>query len=146
MALLGFALSAVGIVWRTAAQRDHEQELLDFGHEFKAAVDSYYRTGGQYPQTVDDLLDDKRWPDPHHHLRRLRIDPMTGAADWAVVRIEGLGITGIASTAGAEPLKRSGFAADEDSFKDAKSYRDWQFVFAPRSARRRAAAIPAAAD
>ena len=143
---MGFALSAVGTIWRTAARRDHEQELLDFGHEFKAAVDSYYRTGGQYPQTVDDLLEDTRWPEPHHHLRRLRVDPMTGASNWNVIHIDGLGITGIASTSTVEPIKKSGFSPDEDSFKDAKGYADWQFVYSPRSPRRRAGAIPAAAD
>jgi type II secretory pathway pseudopilin PulG len=146
VAILGIALSAVGTVWRTAAQRDHEQELLDFGHEFEAAIDSYYRTGGQYPQTVDDLIEDKRWPEPHHHLRRLRVDPMTGTADWTILRIDGLGITGIASTSDVEPIKKSGFAPDEETFRDAKTYSDWQFVYSPRTLRHRAASIPAAAD
>src|ERR1700730_10027827 len=81
--ILGVSLSAVGTVWRTQAQREREQELLFIGREFQAAIAAYYRSnaGGlrQFPQDINDLLEDKRWPEPKHHLRRLYADPMTGA-------------------------------------------------------------------
>src|ERR1700730_5398969 len=77
--VMGLALSAVGTVWRTQAQREREQELLFIGREFRTAIASYYGSGAhQYPQSIDDLLEDKRWPEPRHHLRRLYVDPMTG--------------------------------------------------------------------
>jgi type II secretory pathway pseudopilin PulG len=148
--VLGIALSAVGMVWRTHAQREREQELLFIGRQFESAIASYYRSsaGGirQYPQDINDLLEDKRFPEPKHHLRRLYVDPMTGDQDWTILRIEGLGITGIASSSQSVPLKKAGFPADEEAFKDAKCYCDWKFEYLPRNVRRRINSVPAAAD
>jgi type II secretory pathway pseudopilin PulG len=144
--VLGLALSAVGTVWRTQAQREREQELLFIGREFQTAIASYYRTGQQYPQDIADLLEDKRGSEPLHHLRRLYVDPMTGVQDWTIIRTDMIGIIGIASSSKAEPIKKAGFAPDEDSFKDATCYCDWQFVFTPRFARRRAGTAQPAAD
>ena len=147
--ILGLALSAVGTVWRTQAQREREQELLYIGREFRAAIASYYAAGHQYPQEIDDLLDDKRGPEPRHHLRRYYADPMTGAQDWTIVRVDALGttgITGIASSAKGEPIKKAGFSAEEAAFADAKSYSDWQFVYVARNIHRRVNPIHPAAD
>ena len=145
--VMGVALSAVGVVWRTQAQRDREQELLFIGHDFERAIASYYKAGHQFPQEIDDLLNDKRGPEPQHHLRRLYNDPMTGAQDWSIIRVGVLGITGIASSSKDAPIKKDGFNKDEDAFKDATSYGDWQFVYQPRLRFRRAAgAAPKAAD
>jgi len=135
--LLGLALSAVGTVWRTSAQRERERELLYIGHEFRAAIAAYYAAGGrQYPQEVSDLLEDKRGPKPNHYLRRLYADPMTGKADWLIIRTASLGITGISSSSAAAPIKKGGFSQDEESFGDADSYQDWKFIFVPRNGRR----------
>ena len=145
--ILGLALSEVGTVWRTQAQREREQELLFIGREFRAAVASYYKSGAhQYPQSLDDLLEDKRGSEPRHHLRRLHADPMTGSQDWTVIRADMIGITGIASSSQAEPVNKQGFDPDEESFKDATCYRDWQFLYTPRIARRRAGAAQPSAD
>src|ERR1700676_1429118 len=73
--ILGVALSAVGVVWRTQAQREREQELLFIGHDFERAIASYYRASRQFPQEIDDLLEDKRGTEPAHHLRRFYNDP-----------------------------------------------------------------------
>jgi type II secretory pathway pseudopilin PulG len=148
--ILGLALSAVGAVWRTQAQREREQELLFIGREFRAAIASYYGAGAngghQYPQDVADLLEDKRWPEPHHHLRRLSVDPMTGLDDWTIIRTDTLGITGIASSSKGVPIKKAGFAAEESVFSDAKGYYDWEFIYIPRNIRRRTNSAPPAAD
>src|ERR1700692_5022119 len=86
--ILGIGLSAVGTVWRTQAQREREQELLFIGREFRAAIAAYSNANGarQFPQDINDLLEDKRWPEPRHYLRRLYVDPMTGAADWTILQ------------------------------------------------------------
>jgi type II secretory pathway pseudopilin PulG len=144
--VLGVALSAVGVVWRTQAQREREQELLFIGHDFERAIASYYRAGRQFPQEIDDLLNDKRGPEPAHHLRRFYNDPITGAQDWNIIRVGVLGITGIASSSKDAPIKKAGFNKDEDAFKDATSYSDWQFVYQPRLRFRRTGAAPRAAD
>jgi type II secretory pathway pseudopilin PulG len=147
--ILGIALSAVGTLWRTQAQREREQELLSIGHEFRAAIASYYRAGAggnRYPQEISDLLEDKRWTEPRHHLRRLYADPMTGTQDWTLIRIDAVGITGIASSSEAEPIKKAGFTNEDALFVDAKCYCDWQFIYMPRNGRRQASPVPKASD
>jgi type II secretory pathway pseudopilin PulG len=143
--ILGIALSAVGTVWRTQAQREREQELLFIGRDFRAALAAYHRAKGagrQYPQEIDDLLEDKRWPEPRHYLRRLYADPMTGAQDWTILRSGALGITGIASSSKAEPLKKAGFPPEEAEFADATCYCDWKFIYVPSIVRRGGNAVP----
>ena len=146
--ILGITLAGIGSVWRTQAQREREQELLFIGGEFQSAIASYYGSGShQFPQSIDDLLEDKRWPEPRHHLRRLYADPMTGAPDWTLIQTAGIGIQGIASSSTDEPIKKSGFPDGESAFADAKSYADWQFVFVPRyGLRRRAKSVQPAAN
>ena len=144
--ILGIGLSAVGTVWRTQAQREREQELLFIGREFRTAIAAYYRSGHQFPQDISDLLEDKRWPEPRHFLRRLYADPMTGAQDWTILRTGMLGITGIASSSNDEPLKKKGFPLEENEFEDATCYCDWKFVYVPRFARRRINTAQPSAD
>lgn len=142
IAILGFALAAAGVVWHTQAQREREQELLFIGHQFQAAIRSYYvsKSGGtmRYPQSLDELLQDERGPVPRHHLRKLFIDPMTGAADWTLLQVEGVGITGVASSAKGRPIKRNGFSSADSTFADAECYCDWKFGFQPGLRARRA--------
>jgi hypothetical protein len=87
---------------------------------------------------LNDLVEDKRWPVPRHFLRRLYPDPMTGEADWTLIPNEtSSGIKGIASSSAGVPIKKSGFSIDEDTFNDAQTYQDWQFVFVPRFGKRK---------
>jgi type II secretory pathway pseudopilin PulG len=145
--IMGIGLSAVGTIWRTQAQREREQELLFIGHEFQRAIAAYYAAGAhQFPQDINDLLEDKRWPEPRHHLRRLYVDPMTGAADWTILQTDMFGITGIASSSKAEPLKKKGFPSEEKTFEDATCYCDWKFAYVPRILRRRNTPVPSPSD
>jgi type II secretory pathway pseudopilin PulG len=152
--ILGVALSAVGTVWRTQAQREREQELLFIGREFRAAITAYSNANcaHQFPQDINDLLEDKRWPEPRHYLRRLYMDPMTGAQDWTILDANSLGmaartgIVGIASSSKAVPLKKAGFSVGEEAFEDATCYCDWKFVYVPRFAHRRHNPVQPAAD
>jgi type II secretory pathway pseudopilin PulG len=137
MAVLGIGLAATGELWRTAAKREREQELLFAGSEFRNAFASYYALtpGGQprYPRALEELLDDRRGPVARRHLRRIYPDPMTGKADWAIVEAPGGGIAGVHSRSEAKPLKTAGFAAPEAKFEGAESYSSWKFVFEPRA-------------
>ena len=144
--LVGLALSAVGTVWRTTAQREREKELLFIGHEFQGAIAAYYAAGRQFPQDLNDLLEDKRWPEPRHFLRRLYADPMTGQADWTLIRTDSLGIVGIASSSTAVPIKKGGFEPEEEDFKDAETYQDWKFIYVPHIGRRKITASPIAGN
>src|SRR5262245_63821552 len=80
MALFGVALAATGEVWRTAAQREREAELLFVGNQFRTAFMNYYANSPvgkqRFPRTLDDLVEDSRLPVTRRHLRRIYPDPM----------------------------------------------------------------------
>ncbi|MBX3629804.1 MAG: hypothetical protein KF908_07770 [Nitrosomonas sp.] len=85
----GVVLAATGQVWLVASQREKEQELLFIGEQFRKAIMAYYSnpvTGiQQYPEKLEDLLEDKRGPVPIRHLRKIYIDPMTLTDEWGVI-------------------------------------------------------------
>jgi type II secretory pathway pseudopilin PulG len=132
---IGIALTGTATVWTTAAKRDREQELLWVGNQFRLAVQRYYEQGPggvkMYPHSLDELLEDRRWPEPHRHLRRMYADPITGSVDWQTVLTPDGQILGVASPSAAVPLKRAGFDDTYAPFAEAKSYADWRFVYLP---------------
>ena len=144
IALLGIALSAVGVVWSTQIRRDKEVELLYAGHQIRQAIGRYRAVGGQFPQALNDLLEDKRSPVPRRYLRQIYLDPMTGTADWQLILAPGGGIMGVASSSQGKPIKVAGFLPADAAFETAECYCDWKFAYAPRYfGRRRAVSKPA---
>lgn len=116
----------------TQTQRDKEEQLLFVGDQFRRAIASYYntippRTARSLPKSLDDLVDDDRFPTPIHHLRRIYPDPMTGRADWQLVR-EGSGIVGIRSQSNHATIKKQGFGKDYKQFEEKGIYSDWKFA------------------
>lgn len=147
VALFGIALAATGVVWKTNQQREREKELLYIGNQVEAAIASYYEMGRQFPSELSDLVDDTRWPEPRHFLRKLYKDPMTNAVDWTLIRDDNGLIMGIASSSHGVPLKKTGFRTDEeDLFSQAQTYADWQFIFVPRLGWRRRLPTPTSAN
>jgi len=135
--VMGAGLAATGTLWSTTAQREKERELLFIGNEFRQAIESYYKRSpgaAAYPKSLAELVEDKRFPMPQHHLRRIYADPITGKDEWALVEAPGgAGIMGVHSRSEAQPLKSGNFRAADAAFEDAKKYSDWQFVFAPKA-------------
>lgn len=134
VAFLGIALAAAGTVWATASQRAREAELLFVGKAYRDAIGSYYLHspgGARLPMTLDELVEDNRLPVVQRHLRRLYADPMTGQADWELIRNVDGAITGVRSSSHRTPIKRASFDPAESSFAGAECYCDWQFVFRP---------------
>ena len=139
VALSAGALAVAASLWSTEAKRDRETELLFVGHQMRVAIGDYRdeAPAGQshvFPRSLDDLVDDKRWPTRRRHLRKVFTDPMTGKAEWGIVQGPGGSVMGVFSQSEAAPLKRGGFAARDSDFADAASYRDWQFVYTPPAA------------
>ena len=133
LALGGLAAMAAADVWALTRQRAMEQELLFVGEQYRLAIYRYFvgappGTPRVLPSSLDDLLDDDRFPMPVHHLRRKYPDPITGNTDWGLAR-SGDRIVGVFSQSDKEPLKQAGFAVNEQSFTGTTSYHDW--VFAP---------------
>lgn len=130
VALAGVALAAVGRMWQTEALREKEKQLLFVGDQYRRAIESYYQStpGGanQYPQRLEDLLHDRRYPTIKRHLRRLYPDPVTGSTNWGLV-LQQQRIVGVHSTAQAAPLKRAGFPERYVAFEKADTYAGWVF-------------------
>lgn len=150
--IAGILLAATGQVWQVKAQREKEKELLLVGEQFRQAVMSYYNSvsGGEkkYPQSLEDLLLDKRGPSPERHLRKIFLDPMTKTTEWGLVeepvpeqssgssaRVSrsDLGIIGVYSLSRQGPIKSENFPDHYSTFAEASTYQDWQFVFSEES-------------
>lgn len=134
--IMGVGLAATGALFSHEAQRDKERELLFVGDQFRAAIESYYRhtpgISSAYPRTLEDLLEDKRFPMPVRHLRRLYADPMTGKPDWALVEVPGGGgIMGVHSVSQDAPVKTGNFDLRDQAFEGKQHYAEWQFVYVP---------------
>ncbi len=131
MAIAGIALAGTGVLWQLESRREKEKELLFIGEEYRSAIDRYYdKTPGeakQYPEKLEDLLQDKRFTIPVHHLRRLYRDPMTPDGEWELIKQQGR-IIGVASKSRDEPIKIAGFAAGQEEFEGAESYSKWRFI------------------
>lgn len=136
---VGIGLAAVGTLWTTTMRREREAQLLFAGDAIRSAIESYYRSGpgGQLPQELGDLLDDKRSPLPRRHLRRLYLDPMTGQVDWQIIRDPGGGIIGVNSSSQSVPLKRANFEDQDAQFTGSECYCQWRFEFNARATFRR---------
>jgi type II secretory pathway pseudopilin PulG len=131
VALMAAGLAAIGEVASTAAKREKEAELLFAGDQIANAIAQYAAISPgaqQYPPSLEDLLADKRYPNVRRHLRRVYPDPMTGRADWGLVRGTGGGIVGIHSQSMARPLKTANFPKGYESFVGATTYAAWRFA------------------
>lgn len=132
--LIGVALSAAGTLWSFSARRDREARLLFIGDQYRSAIARFYSSGPggrRYPGGLEELLLDPRSPEPRRYLRKLFADPMTGRADWILLRDPDGGIYGIASSAPGVPLKRANFRRADEAFTGADCYCDWQFEYVP---------------
>jgi prepilin-type N-terminal cleavage/methylation domain-containing protein len=131
VAIMGAGFAAYGQLASHAAQREKEAELLFRGNQYRQAIESYYKKERKYPTELAQLLEDKRFPMPARHLRRLYADPISGEADWATMEAPGGGIMGVHSKSEAQPLKSGGFRLADKTFQDASRYADWQFFYTP---------------
>lgn len=148
VAVMGMALAAFGTIYSQTAQRDKEAELLFVGEQFRSAIESYYlKSPGDraYPKKLEDLVEDKRFPMPMRHLRRIYRDPITGGTDWGLVEMPNSGgIMGVFSRSEEKPIKQANFRARQ-AFEDADSYTKWTFTYSPSSAGQNAGASAAQA-
>ena len=121
--------------WELEEKSIRERDLYWMGGQFGAALGSYALATPpglpSRPRELADLLRDERGLAPRQHLRRLYVDPMTGRADWAVVRAPDGGIVGVHSRSRGQPLKRDGLWPVDPAWQAAKHYSDWVFVAGP---------------
>jgi type II secretory pathway pseudopilin PulG len=113
VALIGLGLSVASEVWTSVARRQKLEQLEFVGQQFVQAIGSYYEStpglGKKYPQSLQDLVEDRRNAFIRRHLRRIYLNPFTAEADWELVGSPDGGVRGIrvliprAELAGAEP-------------------------------------------
>ncbi|MEO5658485.1 MAG: type II secretion system protein [Polaromonas sp.] len=137
LAIVGLVATKTVEVWATTLKREREQELLFVGEQYRQAIERYYyATPGPnklLPLSVDELIQDDRFPKPQRHLRKLYLDPMAGGESWGLLR-QGARIIGVYSQSDLKPLKKAGFDPRYTEFSAAQSYQGWRFMFrAPAS-------------
>ena len=122
VAVAGAGAAAYAEIVSHAMQREKEAELLFRGNAYQAAIASYYKAGQRWPQSLEQLLEDERYPMPVRHLRKLYRDPMTGQADWALVQApDGGGVMGVYSRSEEAPIKTANFPAANSTFEKARA-------------------------
>ncbi|QOY95824.1 type II secretion system protein [Massilia sp. UMI-21] len=128
--LVGAATLKIGAL----LQRAHaEQELLEIGAQFSAALKSYAdatpRGRPPQPMSLEELLRDTRFPSPRRHLRKIFVDPVGGKAEWGLVRAGAGGrILGVHSLSQAAPLKQGNFDRRFPGFDRREHISDWTFM------------------
>jgi type II secretory pathway pseudopilin PulG len=131
IAIAGIALAGVGVLWQMESRREKEKELLFNGEQYRKAISAYYEkspgTAKLFPEKLEDLLQDNRFPNPTRHLRRLYRDPMTRDGQWELIRREGR-IVGVASRSADKPIKIAGFTLEQEGFETADNYSEWRFL------------------
>ncbi len=138
VAIIGVFLAEAGVVWHTMVQRERERQLLFVGDEFRLAIARYYNAGGtqgaaghQYPQRLEDLLRDPRLLGVARYLRKIYHDPITGSAEWGLVRTTGDRIIGVYSLSEQKPLKQANFSIWDSEFEGKDKYSQWTFIYQP---------------
>jgi general secretion pathway protein G len=81
VALIGI-LAAIALPnYRVAITESKEAVLKENLFRLRDLIDQYYVDKGEYPATLDTLVE-------NGYLRKLPVDPFTGAADWVQVPAE----------------------------------------------------------
>jgi len=92
--LFALAIGAAGLAQvaesvQQSAQREREAELRFRGEAIAHAIERYAALSAAsqapLPQSLDELLEDRRSPVPRHWLRQLYSDPFTGKPDWELI-------------------------------------------------------------
>ncbi|HEY6898238.1 MAG TPA: hypothetical protein VI279_13330 [Rhodocyclaceae bacterium] len=135
VALIGLGLSVAAESYQISLYREQERALLAMGHQFRQALAGYYETQlvagkREYPATLDDLIQDQRFPGMKRHLRKIFVDPATGKAEWGLMRVGGR-IVGVYSLSDRPPIKRENFEPDDAGFQDKDKLSDWVFTYPP---------------
>lgn len=135
--MVGAASLKIGALLQRAAA---EEELLDIGAAFSAALQSYAAATPQgqpqQPPSLQDLLKDPRFPGVRRHLRRLFVDPMTGKDEWGVMYAGDKDrVIGVYSLSDAKPFKVANFGAQGLDFEHKEHIFEWKFTMAGQIAR-----------
>ena len=146
LAVLAIAATGSVTLGHAMERRAAERALLETGEEFRLALLSWRRVGGSGaggPAELNELLRDPRVPGVRRHLRRLLHDPLTGRAEWGLLRDTNGRIVAVYSLAEGVPIQRDGFdGLRQAGFEEPENYQQWRFGVMPLAAPRAASAPP----
>lgn len=135
LAIMAITFDTVGEVWHMALKREKERELLFVGNQFRRAIQLYYlHTPGhglRYPESLEDLMKDPRYPSTQRYLRKIYSDPVRGSTDWGLVKGPAGEILGVYSQSEEEPIKKGNFSLADKNFEGQTKYKDWVFMYKP---------------
>lgn len=135
--LLILALSAQLIMSFASeeSRRERETELLLIGLAYVNAIAAYHQASPgnikQYPTSVSDLLEDRRFIVTKRYLRQAYPDPITRSNDWVFIRNSEGALLGLHSKSLSPPIRSAAFQFDRLILKSVTRYADWHFVFEP---------------
>jgi type II secretory pathway pseudopilin PulG len=131
LAIISIGATATVQLGAITQRRSAEDELLHIGRTFRAALASYQNStpGGmpRLPKEMTDLTKDPRQPVLRRHLRHIPVDPITGKAEWGVVRTPDGFVEAIHSLSEARPIKIANFEPDFAAFEGSQKYSEWEF-------------------
>jgi type II secretory pathway pseudopilin PulG len=129
--LLGLGLGGACEIWSVTNQRAQERQLLWVGTQYARALKTYYEQSPgarQYPLKLEDLLEDRRFPVPKRHLRKLYADPVGRGSGWITILNADGRIGGVRSQSEQTPMKQAGFPLRWEDFNGRAKYAEWRFV------------------
>lgn len=136
LAIAAIAMQGAASLWQQQSQRSNEALLLEVGEAYRLAIGRYYESTPQavkqYPASLEELLEDKRFPVPKRHLRKVYADPFAVKQGMRLILKDGR-IIGVYSPSTLVPIRRNGFQDAQADFQAAKHYSDWKFVYEPNS-------------
>ncbi len=90
VALIGVGLAATAEVWVTSAGRARLAQADWAGAQYAQAIGSYYElspgVAKSYPNSLEELLEDRRGPVVRRHLRAMYRNPFSSDGTWELVR------------------------------------------------------------
>lgn len=151
VAIIGLVTATTLKVGSVLQRSRAERELLNIGAAFSDALQSYASAtpSGQpaQPGSLKDLLKDPRFPGTRRHLRKIFVDPITGKAEWGLVRLgegegkEGVGkgdgkggIVAVYSLSDAPPVKVGNFPTRFQAFEGRAHLSEWKFTLTGKPA------------
>jgi len=131
VALFAIALGATVPSLAQAMRAEREADMILQAQTLARAIKAYALTGQgglhRNPQSLVDLLEDKRFGNARRYLREVPWDAMTHSYDWGVVRGEDGGVIGVYSQSDLAPLRVKA-PAGVKATEGAEHYSDWHFM------------------
>jgi general secretion pathway protein G len=116
MTVIAMIFILVGIAlprFRTSIVHAREAALKEDLSRLRQSIDQYHADKGRYPPSLEALVEEG-------YIRRLEVDPMTGAADWEAVAAE----AGADDTSG-DPGIYDVHSASTDVSLSGEPYNEW---------------------